>query len=136
MNTSTCPMNVNNDDDRFIVSRPLSGQAWNAYSYVLNNPLNYVDPSGFDPYYIDSNGVAVFPNAPPLNVCVGKCDDPPPDKTVQGTREAVQAGATTRPVDVSTTGSAAGHVPQSAAALAAGPSASHVGVQIGVGIVK
>jgi RHS repeat-associated protein len=31
-----------------IVSQPLFSQSWNAYSYVLNNPLTLVDPSGFD----------------------------------------------------------------------------------------
>src|SRR5262249_40039868 len=31
-----------------IVSAPLFGQSWNAYSYVVNNPLNLVDPSGFE----------------------------------------------------------------------------------------
>src|SRR5262249_44759486 len=36
-----------------VVSDPLSGQAWNAYAYVLNNPLSLVDPSGFEP---DPNG--------------------------------------------------------------------------------
>ena len=30
-----------------IVSAPLFGQSYNPYSYVLNNPLKYVDPSGF-----------------------------------------------------------------------------------------
>ncbi|MDI1447300.1 RHS repeat-associated core domain-containing protein [Polyangium sp. 6x1] len=29
------------------VTRPWSGQGWNPYSYVLNNPLRYTDPSGF-----------------------------------------------------------------------------------------
>jgi uncharacterized protein RhaS with RHS repeats len=45
-----------------IVSRPLSGDSWNPHSYVINNPLNYVDPSGFDPdpYYIDSTGAAIL----------------------------------------------------------------------------
>src|SRR5262249_44139907 len=32
-----------------IVAAPFSGQGWNPYSYVLNRPLAYVDPSGFDP---------------------------------------------------------------------------------------
>ncbi|XXX76945.1 RHS repeat-associated core domain-containing protein [Sorangium sp. So ce134] len=30
-----------------IVANPLSGQSLNPYSYVLNNPLAYVDPNGF-----------------------------------------------------------------------------------------
>lgn len=30
-----------------IVSDPHFGQAWNPYSYVLNSPLNFVDPTGF-----------------------------------------------------------------------------------------
>jgi RHS repeat-associated protein len=32
-----------------IVPEPGNPQALNRYSYVLNNPLRYVDPSGFDP---------------------------------------------------------------------------------------
>lgn len=35
-----------------IVAAPLNGQSWNPYSYVMNNPLRYVDPSGFD--WLDS----------------------------------------------------------------------------------
>jgi RHS repeat-associated protein len=31
-----------------LVSHPGFSQSWNPYSYVLNNPLKYVDPSGFD----------------------------------------------------------------------------------------
>jgi hypothetical protein len=32
-----------------IVADPHFGQSWNPYSYVLNSPLNFVDPSGFEP---------------------------------------------------------------------------------------
>jgi RHS repeat-associated protein len=31
-----------------IVSRPHFSQSWNPYSYVLNSPLNFVDPDGFE----------------------------------------------------------------------------------------
>jgi RHS repeat-associated protein len=31
-----------------IVTDRTNGQRWNRYSYVLNNPLRYTDPSGFD----------------------------------------------------------------------------------------
>jgi RHS repeat-associated protein len=31
-----------------IVGSPTFSQSWNAYSYVLNSPLNFTDPSGFD----------------------------------------------------------------------------------------
>ncbi|WP_177241715.1 RHS repeat-associated core domain-containing protein [Myxococcus fulvus] len=33
-----------------VIAEPGSAQAYNAYSYVLNNPTRYTDPSGFTPY--------------------------------------------------------------------------------------
>ncbi|MFZ5472198.1 MAG: hypothetical protein ACOZIN_22430 [Myxococcota bacterium] len=35
-----------------VVGNPLSGQSFNAYSYVYNSPLRYVDPSGEEPITI------------------------------------------------------------------------------------
>ena len=97
-----------------IVGEPWSGQSWNPYSYVVNNPLNYVDPSGFAPDYIDSNGVSIYSKPLEYPPCDGpKCGDPPP-KEVKGTREAVQVGAVTRPVDVGTTGSSSAAAPPQA----------------------
>ena len=44
-----------------IVPQPGNPQALNRYSYVLNNPLKYIDPSGFDP--IDAWWEAAFRSA-------------------------------------------------------------------------
>ena len=38
---------------------PDSPQSWNAYSYVLNNPLKYIDPDGLDCAYLNDSGAAV-----------------------------------------------------------------------------
>jgi hypothetical protein len=92
----------------WIVAQPWSGQGWNPYSYVLNRPLAYVDPSGLyevlpngdtilDPPIIEADGAMFFP-IPALDQA---------EAQVEGSREAMQVGATAAPVDVSTTGSAA-----------------------------
>jgi RHS repeat-associated protein len=96
-----------------IVSEPLSAQSWNPYSYVRNNPLNRVDPSGFD------DGPPPPPGGYQTGVWYGNvcfepgCGEAPPPKTVEGSKEPVEVGATTRPVDVGTTGTASKEPPQS-----------------------
>jgi hypothetical protein len=89
-----------------IVPEPLSAQSWNPYSYVRNNPLNRVDPSGFE----DVSPPGGFqPGVWYGDVCAEPgCDEPPPPpKKVERTQEAVTVDAATRPTDVSTTGTAA-----------------------------
>ena len=34
-------------------------QSWNMYSYVLNNPLKYVDPFGLDCAYLNDSGTGI-----------------------------------------------------------------------------
>ncbi len=45
------------------VTDPTNPQSWNRYSYCLNNPLKYIDPSGHDPDGSSSNtpstGIAI-----------------------------------------------------------------------------
>jgi RHS repeat-associated protein len=94
-----------------IVSRPRFGQSWNPYSYVLNNPLSLVDPSGFEPVVSYSpecsgctGGTVTFGKTtvewtytPPAPAPSSKA--PPPPKV-----DAAKAGLTTAPTDVKPTG--------------------------------
>ncbi|WP_437653680.1 RHS repeat-associated core domain-containing protein [Sorangium sp. So ce1182] len=97
-----------------IVSLPAFGQSWNPYSYVLNSPLNFVDPSGFESVYpLPVNPEFVNdPEVQRILSCSGlECLKTVPSQ-VEGSREAAEVGVAAAPVDVSTTGSASGHVPQ------------------------
>ena len=94
-----------------LVTAPLSGQSWNPYSYVWNNPLSYVDPTGFEPTVVmhccqeinDANG---FPLG--MRQWYEVVDSEPQD---QANREAIQTGSSPPPVDVGTTGKSSGYVP-------------------------
>jgi RHS repeat-associated protein len=114
-----------------IVSNLYSGQSFNAYSYVVNNPLTLVDPSGFQPamgvisqpgypdvplHYEEIKGgygnqVARYLNheGPPPR------EEPPPGpKEKEDARQAGEVGAAAPPTDVDTTGSSPELDPQAA----------------------
>ncbi|AKT42727.1 FG-GAP-like repeat-containing protein [Chondromyces crocatus] len=101
-----------------LVPRPLFGQSWNSYSYVLNSPLSLVDPSGFQeqpPATEDgcSQGCTVWVFGPPREP-----KPPAPPKVVEGNlEEAAGAGSTQAPVDVGTSGVRSGWSPQLPATL-------------------
>jgi RHS repeat-associated protein len=94
-----------------IVSRPYSGQSWNAYSYVLNNPLRYVDPFGFQENEDDGREYlparsTVFEIKNPdgtigYEIIVRPLEDEPDD----GSGVAYDVGAAASPTDMDTTGS-------------------------------
>ncbi|MBK9261550.1 MAG: hypothetical protein IPM54_17310 [Polyangiaceae bacterium] len=85
------------------IANPLSGQNWNRYAYVANNPLKYTDPSGFTgeeagaaPQLLDNNGNPVAAGGP-LEVWVfGKKRETP--------EQAAELGALRDPGDLTTTG--------------------------------
>jgi RHS repeat-associated protein len=109
-----------------VVAQPTFGQSWNPYSYVLNSPLAYVDPSGFDPDALDGSTLTDLPGGWGLHITGPTPAGPPPPPlpgasppkgptsppAQEGPREAAEVGAATSPVDVSTTGTASGYVPQ------------------------
>jgi RHS repeat-associated protein len=54
-----------------VVADPFDGQAFNAYSYVLNNPTRYTDPSGAEPITITTVGAASATAGPAAPVIAG-----------------------------------------------------------------
>ncbi|XYH97996.1 RHS repeat-associated core domain-containing protein [Sorangium sp. So ce1128] len=102
-----------------LVANPLFGQSFNPYSYVLNNPLAYVDPSGFQPEYESPPVDPEYANDPEVqrileSGCLGlECSRPIPNQ-VEGSREAAEVGVVAPPIDVNTYGTSSGYVPEPA----------------------
>ncbi|WP_437933510.1 RHS repeat-associated core domain-containing protein [Sorangium sp. So ce341] len=106
-----------------IVSIPSFGQSWNPYSYVLNNPLAYVDPGGFQEALPEAGARPPLPagaefsseelRLPPIEIELAL---PLPQHAARSDADtntvAAETGGAMPPIDVSTTGSASGHVPQ------------------------
>ncbi|MDC0682432.1 RHS repeat-associated core domain-containing protein [Sorangium atrum] len=96
-----------------IISIPSFGQSWNPYSYVRNSPLNHVDPSGFQEEPVEAPILPVSSVVHPEQYAVELFySRPKANQPEEGPREAVEVGATTAPIDVGTTGSSSGYVPQ------------------------
>ena len=53
------------------VTEPGNTQNWNRYAYVYNNPLTYVDPSGFEQRCWQQQATVSFQNAPNEVTAVG-----------------------------------------------------------------
>ncbi|WP_438016236.1 RHS repeat-associated core domain-containing protein [Sorangium sp. So ce315] len=107
-----------------IISLPSFGQSWNPYSYVLNNPLAYVDPGGFQEAPPEDGARSPPPAGAELRWEVLDLAPiglelrvvPLPKHEARSGADtntvAAETGGATPPIDVSTTGSASGHVPQ------------------------
>ncbi|WP_437734434.1 RHS repeat-associated core domain-containing protein [Sorangium sp. So ce1335] len=107
-----------------IISLPFFGQSWNPYSYVLNNPLAHVDPGGFQQAPPEDGARPPPPAGAELRLEVLDLAPiglelrviPSPKHEARSGADtntvAAETGGTTPPIDVSTTGSASGHVPQ------------------------
>ena len=100
-----------------LVSRPMDGQGWNRYSYVRNNPLKYVDPSGFEDLTPAQARLAASPGGGAIIDASGVKELVAPEVTVVGPKrenedisQALAAGAAHAPNDTSTLGSGSGHV--------------------------
>jgi RHS repeat-associated protein len=98
------------DPGWFFATNPTNPQTWNLYSYVLNNPLNAVDPDGFDCVYLNNAGTDVDrdangnPTGIDQNSNKGECDTNG-GKWVNGTVTNVYLSSTSN--DVYLTGQAA-----------------------------
>jgi RHS repeat-associated protein len=112
-----------------IVSRPRFGQSWNPYSYVLNNPLSYVDPSGFEPVVSYSpecsgckGGTVTFGKTTVEWTYTPPTPAPPPKTPPPPKVDAAKVGLTAAPTDVKPTGGTTSPPPEATADGAGGGS--------------
>jgi RHS repeat-associated protein len=95
-----------------IVSKPSFGQSWNPFAYVRNNPLKYVDPSGFQEQPVSDPNVVTWDDSKDLHVWVfGEPRKPREATTEREPEVAADVGATITPTDFGVTGNSAGSAP-------------------------
>ncbi|WCQ97075.1 hypothetical protein NQZ70_09866 [Sorangium sp. Soce836] len=107
-----------------IVSIPSFGQSWNPYSYVLNNPLAFVDPGGFQEALPEAGARTPLPAGAEfrwevldlapigLKLIVVPSSEHETRSGADTNTVAAATGGAMPPIDVSTTGSASGYVPE------------------------
>ncbi|HRI69809.1 MAG TPA: RHS repeat-associated core domain-containing protein, partial [Polyangium sp.] len=100
-----------------VIADIFDGQSLNRYSYVANNPLAFVDPTGFQSVEAEQKQRQPPPSVVhlPEDRIVGMRPPwaPKPDPLeLQPTEERAKVGANAPPVDVSTTGSGGQGLPQ------------------------
>ena len=121
------------------VSRPLSSQSRNRYAYTLNNPLAYVDPSGFSEEELggDDAGLDIDLSTykgPFIDVIAGP--GAPLDEEEPDVCTAAEVGATSAPIDVAAYGNSAGFAPEPSPTITEQPAQPSVGRQVGIGIAQ
>ncbi|HRI71351.1 MAG TPA: RHS repeat-associated core domain-containing protein, partial [Polyangium sp.] len=94
-----------------------NGQSLNRYSYVFNNPLAFVDPTGFVPDDPAPGTTKTHSEPPPPSIGNLVFSDnvvPLPQKNMAPTplKQAAEVGAHTPPVDTSTTGNGGENLPR------------------------
>lgn len=108
-----------------IVSFPFFGQSWNPYSYVLNSPLNFVDPSGFQGALPEDGARSPLPagaeftsdelGLPPIEIeLVLPSSEQEARSDAEPNTMAAETGGALPPIDVSVVGTSSGFVPQPA----------------------
>ncbi|WP_441289865.1 RHS repeat domain-containing protein [Sorangium sp. KYC3313] len=107
-----------------IVSIPFFGQSWNPYSYVLNNPLAYIDPGGFQQAPPEDGARSPPPpgaelrwevlDLAPIGLELRVAPLPKHEARADADTNttAAKTGGATPPSDVSVLGTSAGFVPE------------------------
>ncbi|XXY17780.1 RHS repeat-associated core domain-containing protein [Sorangium sp. So ce216] len=125
-----------------LVPNPLFGQSFNPYTYVFNNPLAYVDPSGFQEAPADDQDGSQQPAVEhipwentgwaPEEIAVGKRPEPAAPSDADANTTGAEVGVIAPPIDVNIYGTSSGYVPEPAPST---PERSTLGSVVGEGLL-